>query len=142
MRYITFLLIILVNIIVSTAWAKDVLLGTVVSIDRGKGEMIVRINDSSYFFNDDSDQEEETTPETITVYFSPDRLPEDIRDGKLVRLWGSIEPDVYFKFKATYIRNASRGVGHDPTGVRSRIGRAREMGKYINYKGKKRKGNK
>lgn len=134
-------MIILVNIITVSAWAKNVLLGTVVSIDRGKGEMIVRLNDSTSFFSEGSGQEEETAPETITVYFSPDRLPEDIKKGKLVRLWGSIEPNVYLKFKATYIRNVSRKVGYDPTGVRSRIGRAREMGKYINYKGKKRKGN-
>lgn len=134
-------MIILVNIITVSAWAKNVLLGTVVSINREKGEMIVRLNNPRYFFSDGSDQEEETAPETITVYFSPDRLSEDIRDGKLVRLWGSIESNVYFKFKATYIRNVSRGEGHDPTGVRSRIGRGRKMGKYINYKSKKREGN-
>lgn len=141
MRYITFFLIILVNIITVSAWAKNVLLGTVVSIDRGKGEMIVRLNDPRYFFSEGSRQEEETAPETITVYFLPDRLPENIKKGKLVRLWGSIEPNVYLKFKATYIRNVSRKVGYDPTGVRSRIGIGRKMGKYINYRGKKRKGN-
>lgn len=103
--------------------------------------MIVRLNDSTSFFSEGSGQEKETALETITVYFSPDRLPEDIRDGKLVRLWGSIDSNTYFKFKAKYIRNVTRRVGHDPTGVRSRIGRARKMGKYINYRGKKRKGN-
>ena len=133
-------MIVLVNINVSSAWAKNVLLGTVVSIDREKGEMIVRLNGSPSFFSDGSDQEEETVPETITVYFSPDRLPGDIRDGKMVRLWGNIESNIYFKFKATYIRNVSRRLGHDPTGVRSRIGGKREMGKYINRRDRKRKG--
>ena len=87
--------------------AMDVLLGRIVSIDRQAGAMVLTPSGED---------------RRITVHFSPDNLPVFVREGSLVRVWGAFDSHGTDLFQASSIRNGSIGTGHDPTGVRGRIG--------------------
>lgn len=103
------LLLIILTLLPGTlqpAMAMDVLLGRIVSIDRQEGTMVLRPSGKE---------------EPVTVNFIPDNLPGFVREGILVRVWGDFDPQKTEIFQATTIRNS--GTGHDPTGVRERIGR-------------------
>ena len=68
------------------------------------------------------------SPEVVKVYFTPDQLRDSIKEGKLLRLWGSFESESQDIFKATHIGSGNRRGGNDPTGVRGRLGKKRGMG--------------
>lgn len=121
MRLITILLIILLHTISGPVEAFDAILGTVVSVDREKGEMIVHLKESPDSLQENSEQGEAFVSDLI-VHFMPDRLCKGIKNGELVRLWGSFEYGSINTFKAAHIRRGGRR-RCDPTGVRSRLGK-------------------
>ena len=125
---ITIFLILLIQIISIPAEASDVILGNVVSVDRENGEMTVRLSESSDSSKEISGQEDKLSPKIIKVYFTPDQFRENIREGKLIRLWGNFESDSQNTFKATHIGSGSQRDGNDPTGVRRRLGKKKGMG--------------
>lgn len=125
---ITILLIILIHFLSVPAAASDAILGTVVSVDRENGEMTVRLSGASDSSDEISDQGDDFVPEIVTVSFTPDQLCENIKEGKLIRLWGNFESGSQNTFKATHIRSGNRRGGYDPTGVRTRLGKKRGTG--------------
>ncbi len=119
---------ILIPILSVPAAASDAILGTVVSLDRENGKMTVRLSGSTDSSDAISGQGDNLVPGVVTVYFVPDQLCENIKEGKLLRLWGNFEADSLNTFKATHIRSGNRRGGYDPTGVRTRLGKKRGMG--------------
>ncbi len=100
------------------AFAADVLLGTIRSVDREKGEMLVDVLDY------DGDAEE--LPESVTIRVAPEHLAGPIPAGEVVRIWGNFVRGSSHMFDAATIRGRSFHLrGRDPTGVRSRLGRGR-----------------
>ncbi|MGE0087700.1 MAG: hypothetical protein AB7S75_25090 [Desulfococcaceae bacterium] len=94
-------------------------MGTVESVNPDKGEMILKITDSS-----------ENSGQKITVHFDAEDMPCCIGIGKTVRVWGSYAEGNSANFQAVSVRgNSFQGNGHDPTGVRSRLGRGRGQGR-------------
>jgi hypothetical protein len=122
---ITILLIIMMHFLSAPAAASDAILGTIVSIDRENGQITVRLNESS---DEISGQGDIIVPEIVTVSIAPDQLNENMKEGKLVRLWGNFESGTPNLFKATHIRSGNSRGGNDPTGVRTRLGRKEGMG--------------
>ncbi|OQX20361.1 MAG: hypothetical protein BWK80_35815 [Desulfobacteraceae bacterium IS3] len=123
--YFIFILIIFFNIAVKPAGAADVLLGTVASVDRESGEIVLKLEELP---------DKTTSPaeaQKITVKISPDRMPEYIVIGKTLRVWGEYINGGSLIFQAENIRGCcfGRGMNADPTGVRSRLGRGRGMGR-------------
>ncbi len=105
-----------------TALAEDAVLGTVESLDLDKGEIILKVTESS----SDTGQEKGQ----ITVHFDPENAPCCLSIGKTVRVWGSYAKGSSVIFQAVAVRgNSSQGHGHDPTGVRSRLGRGKGQGR-------------
>jgi len=113
---------ILTNILLfcaATVCAEEAVLGTVEAIDPDKGELILKITDSS-----------ENNGQKITVHFDPEDMPCCIGIGKTARVWGSYAEGNSASFQAVTVRgNSFQGNGHDPTGVRSRLGRGRGHGR-------------
>ncbi len=132
-----FFLIILIHLVTIPAAAADAILGTVVSLDREKGEMTVRLSDT---FNSIDEPEVNTEPEIVTVNFNADQLEKSIKVGRLVRLWGSFGSGAQNVFQATVIERSDRQNRFDPTGVRGRLGKRRGMGSG-HHGGKGRGGN-
>ena len=122
---ITILLIIMIHFLSAPAAASDAILGTIVSLDRENGQMTVRLSESS---DEIFGQGDNPVPEMVTVSFAPDQLCENMKEGKLLRLWGNFESDAPNSFKATHIRSGNRRGGYDPTGVRTRLGKKERMG--------------
>lgn len=139
MRRITILLIILLHSIGGPAEAFDTVLGTVVSVDREKGEMIVRLTRSPALLQKKSEQGQAFASD-VTVHFTRDSLCKGIKNGELVRLWGSFESGSTNTFTAAHIRRGSRRSRDDPTGVRSRLGKFRGKGGGRQHGGGGRKG--
>lgn len=99
--------------------AGEVILGRVLSIDGERtGLVVVPVSNPP---------QGEVTPDAPAIHvISPsDGLPPRLKTGDVVRIWGEYSTPVLF--------NASHlGYGRgraDPTGVRSRIGRSRGMGR-------------
>ena len=98
------------------AMAADVIMGTVQSIDRDRGELALKVMDSS------ADDLEE-----VIVKADPEELS-SISVGKVIRVWGNYESGMTGTFQAESITGRSlHGRKHDPTGVRSRLGRGGHM---------------
>jgi|GEM_PF-6224805 len=98
------------------AASAELIWGTVVSLDREKGEMHLRMKGASA-----KSAFHERKAERVRVRFFPEELPGDIRPGAAVNVWGrclKTDPPV---FGATTVKRQQRGYG-DPTGVRSRLG--------------------
>ena len=104
-----------------TARAEDAVLGTVESLDLDKGELILKITDSS----PDAGQEK---GQQITVHFDPENAPCCLSIGKTVRVWGSYAEGSSGIFQAVAVRGNSFQ-GRDPTGVRGRLGRGKGHGR-------------
>ncbi|MEZ4524751.1 MAG: hypothetical protein R2941_02375 [Desulfobacterales bacterium] len=119
MRIWLFILTNLLWLSAATVCAEEALLGTVEAIDRDKGELILRVTDSS------ADRGHK-----ISVFLDPENMPCCIGIGKTVRVWGSYAKGNSSTFQAVTVRgNSFQGNGHDPTGVRCRIGRGRGHGR-------------
>ncbi len=110
------------------AAASDAILGTIISLDRENGQMTVRLSASSDLSDEISGQGDILVPEMVTVSIAPDQLCENMKEGKLVRLWGNFESESPNLFNATHIRSGNSRSGYDPTGVRTRLGRKKGMG--------------
>ncbi len=124
---ITVLLIMIIHCLSAPAIASDAILGIIVSLDRENGQMTVRLSRPFDSSDEIFGQGDNHVPEIVTVSIAPDQLCENMKEGKLVRLWGDFESDDPNLFKATHIRSGNRRGGYDPTGVRTRLGKRRGM---------------
>lgn len=90
------------------AWAiMPSIEGTVVSLDRGTGTIIIK---------------ESGSQDRITIRVSPNRIPGAVGKGTTIKAWGSFTSEGAMSFRASRISTAgSPGSGKDPTGVRSRL---------------------
>lgn len=99
--------ILLVHFVTVPAMAADLLQGTVVSIERKGGRLVLRQAD---------------TQKNIDVVIPADLMPGFVKTGDRITAWGQYiqrDPDVFQARKIT--RERSRRPGNDPTGVRSRL---------------------
>lgn len=101
---------------VSVADASDVLLGTVVAVDRSQGRITLRVIDTSGGGGGQS------SPESLTVITDPEKIPGNLSAGDTVRVWGDYASGGRATFRADAIQKSGAGGGADPTGVRSRLG--------------------
>ena len=109
-RVLLFTMISLLFLAVS-AGAMDSIMGTVVSLERNSGTIIIQ---------------QAGTPKKITIVISPGQLPGFVEIGTTIRAWGNYSKDDPLKLHASKITRApSPGSREDPTGVRSRLHRGR-----------------
>jgi len=128
MRSYLILLIILFNLAAIPARCEDVVLGTVASVDRKSGEVVLHLTEWSE--SKDNQNEDGDIPERITVQFAPGRLPGYISVGETVRVWGKYPQDNTKMFQVQSIgKGYFQRPKSDPTGVRRRLGRSRGGGK-------------
>jgi len=119
MRTFLIISILLLTVSASPAAGTDVFIGKVCSVERESGTILVRVSV-------DTENNSEASKE-ILVQIAPDRLPENISVGRVIRIWGEyvMQGDTGV-FRASHIRSGGfGGMRDDPTGVRSRIGRGR-----------------
>ena len=106
------------------AWAGNVMVGSVVSVDREKGEVeVLPLGIGA--------EKDMPDGETIKISVPPDRLPSYVVDGARIRIWGDWTPDARSSVAFSPLRGAPPGGAPpapgapppppDPTGVRSRI---------------------
>jgi hypothetical protein len=119
----------------SRLFASDYILGQVVSVDRQKGEFVLRVKqpvalekDKNSSENRDDDMVQEQDKSTlITVQLSDTDgrqpfLPGAVRPGEFVRIWGSFIDTERHEFQAVDVRG-TRNWSTDRSGVRSRLER-------------------
>ena len=98
----------------------DVAMGQVVSVDTDKG-----------FFTLQVDGPSGNGPQSITVVLARENgeliLPDWVRPGEFVRVWGSYAAEDHLVFQAEVLRGA-RGERSDMSGVRSRLNMGMERG--------------
>ena len=87
------------------AGAADAISGTVVSLERDTGMMVIL---------------QAGTRKRITISISPGRLPGSVKIGTTIQAWGDVAKNDPLKFQASKI-DPSPGSTGDPTGVRSRL---------------------
>jgi hypothetical protein len=96
------------------AEASDVLLGVVVSVDRGQGRITLKVIDSSG----------PGEGQSLVIAASPEKIPGSLSPGDTIRVWGDYASNGGAAFRADAIRKGGSGdSGTDPTGVRSRLGK-------------------
>lgn len=105
---------ILILIIISFLWplsiaAKEVLVGTVVSVDSKKGEVIIRPIGS---------QAEE---EDISIKIPARGLPGFVKPGVTLRIWGTAPGPTHGFIPQRFTAADPRRPTADPTGVRQRL---------------------
>ena len=111
-------------------FAEDILLGRVVSADRGKGELIMTLLEAPERYKQSSEAPESgAEPESFCVSTTPDRFPSEVRSGMVVRIWGHLEEDTDTFIVEKMAIAGSSGPLSDPTGVRRRLG-SRHRGSY------------
>jgi hypothetical protein len=116
MRRYIFILILLSFFRPLGASAEEVLMGTVVSVDPGKGMFVLRP-----LGNDDA-------AEDIIVTLSAKCPNLEIVPGATLRVWGELDAGSDGRFLATDIaRGDPRGPFSDRTGVRKRLMRGRSQ---------------
>jgi hypothetical protein len=89
----------------------------VVAVDREKGELSLRMAGATA-----GSAFHQRHLEGVMVRFFPEELPDNIRPGATINVWGRRLQEDPPVFGATTIKREQRGYG-DPTGVRSRLGR-------------------
>lgn len=105
----------------SVADASEVLLGTVVAIDRDQGRITLKVIDAA------GGEQGQTVPESLVIAAAPEKIPSSLSPGDTVRVWG--ESGGGSTFRADSIRKrGSGGSDSDPTGVRSRLGQGGGQG--------------
>lgn len=123
MRCFLYILITWLGIWVSTADASEVLLGTVVAIDRDQGRITLKVIDTS------GGGGGEAVSGSIVISATPEKIPSSLSPGDTVRVWGEYAAGGGATFRADSIRKGgSGGGGNDPTGVRSRLGQGGQSG--------------
>lgn len=120
MRYFPiFLTIALAGLLLgaSATQAMDALLGEVVSIDRKSRQMVVAVYERG------ASAQNAAAPDAgpVRVSYDGHHLPDFVRPGVRVRLWGEYTKTDPSVFKIRAVRSGARGFGRDPTGVRSRL---------------------
>jgi len=105
--------------------AAEVVLGVVNVVDRDQGLVMLKVIDSA------GDGSGQPRLESLSVTVSPGRIPDDLAPGDTVRIWGEYAGDgESLSFQADSIRGrAANNRRHDPTGVRSRLGRGGQGGR-------------
>ncbi|WP_373500925.1 hypothetical protein, partial [Desulfococcus sp.] len=104
------------------AAATDLIWGAVVDLDRETGTLNLRMMGAS-----EKSAFHRARHERVRVRFFPEDLPDGIRPGTIVNIWGEPIPGKTPAFTATAIQRERRAHA-DPTGVRSRLGRAGHNG--------------
>jgi len=105
----------------SCAWAEDLFLARVLSVDRDAGRVSVVLIENEWNTPDAGDHSESRFEVTI----HPNRLPRYLMPGNVVRIWGDMA-DERQALNATRLWATGQGTrGNDPTGVRRRIGKSR-----------------
>ncbi len=95
-------------------------MGRVLSVDQEEGALSVALIDGEERPNDTEEGEK-----TINVTIPPDRLPKNLRVGRVIRKWGELTQETGC-LEATHLHAQGHGIdGKDPTGVRRRIGKNR-----------------
>lgn len=105
--------------------ATDVVLGVVDVVDREKGQVMIKVIDSG------GDGDGKLQPESLSVNVNPEQIPDCVVPGNTIRIWGEYVGDGDgLSFRVDSIRGQStNNRRHDPTGVRSRLGRGRQGGR-------------
>lgn len=116
MRCFIYILITLLGAWASVADASEVLLGTVVAVDRSQGRITLRVIDTS------GGGGSQSSPESLTIVTDPEKIPGSLSSGDTVRVWGDYASGGRATFRADAIQKSGAGGGADPTGVRSRLG--------------------
>jgi hypothetical protein len=107
-KMVTFAVVICLAV---TAWADDGINGTIVSVDRKTGKMVLL---------------ESTTMRPVQVAISSAQMSSSLRVGSSIRVWGKAAKGNPSIFHATKFQIFSPGPREsDPTGVRSRLYRKR-----------------
>lgn len=103
----------------SASQAMDALLGEVISIDRKSRQMVVAVDARG------ASAQNAASPDVrpVRVSYGGRHLPEFVRPGARVRLWGEYTKADPSVFKIRAVRSGPREPGRDPTGVRSRLKR-------------------
>ncbi len=107
--------------VVNPLLADQVMLGRVRSIDEERAEVVVAP------VGGEAQGEGMVNGQEIRVAYPPDGIPPRLKEGDVVRIRGDYSTSDPSRFDASHM-----GYGHDrvdPTGVRSRIGRSRRMGR-------------
>lgn len=117
---ITFVIFLMLS--ASPAAGTDVFIGKVHSVERESGIVVVGVSVDT--------ENNSGVSKEIVVQIDPDRLPENIGVGRIVRIWGEyMMQGNNGMFQASHIRSGGFGdMRNDPTGVRSRLGRGRTGG--------------
>lgn len=125
MRCCLFILTIWLGMSVVAVGATEVVLGVVNVVDRDQGLVMLRVIDPG---GSDSGQ---PRPDSLSVTVNPDQIPDGLAPGDTVRIWGNYIGDRdSLSFRADSIRGRLTGNRrHDPTGVRSRLGRGGQGGR-------------
>ena len=120
MRYFLYILIAWFSIAASVAEASEVLLGVVVTVNRDRGNITLKLIDTSGSGKDLS------SPESLLITVDPDKIPNNLASGDAVQVWGEYAGGGGMSsFRASSIRKRGSGSsGSDPTGVRSRLGQS------------------
>ena len=110
---------------VAVAEASEVVLGVVNAVDMEQGIVTLKVIDSG---GDGSGQPQ---PESLSVTVDPDQIPDCVAPGNTIRIWGEYIGDgSSLSFRVNSIRGGSvNSRRHDPTGVRSRLGRGYQRGR-------------
>jgi hypothetical protein len=131
MRRFLFFLILFSGILLLGPWqsaarAAEVVLGTVVAVDRDQGRVTLKVIDSSGNGNSNG----QNGAKSVTVMVSADKIPDGLTAGDTVRVWGEYSGNGGgVTFRASAIRKrGSANSGNDPTGVRSRLGQGWQGG--------------
>ena len=125
MRYCLFFLTIWIGMSVSAAMASEVILGVVDGVNREQGVVTLKIIDAN---GNDSGQPQS---ESLSVTVNPDQIPNCVVPGNTIRIWGEyVGNGEGLSFRADSIRGGgTNSRRHDPTGVRSRLGRGYQGGR-------------
>lgn len=104
--------------------AMEALLGRISSVNPDKGEILLDIKN----FQKENGVENKRK-NTIKITFKKKDLPEEIYKGALIKVWGDFHNGESSGFFAAKKIVPVGEIGrHDPTGVRHRLRRGRQMG--------------
>jgi len=121
--FLLFLIAVLLNGWAAEASAEDLFLGRIVSVDRDAGKISVLLIDEG---SDGVDgKESDGTP--VDVAIRPDRIPEHLSPGSVVRIWGDLSDGDGILTADRLSGMGHGGRGKDATGVRRRIGKGQGL---------------
>lgn len=129
MYYISIVFIISI-LLPAAGFAEEYLMGTVISVDRPNGEIVVQ--PIEYISADERVYPPESDMPPVTVRFTNsqgkslhiwNRRMNRLSPGRHIRMRGELDSQALVFF-AKDLRGCGRRGGHDPTGVRGRLGRA------------------